>query len=426
MLDFLSSSTTHLHRTSHWLWEKSVSLLTKIVLSASSEYFKRMFYGSNWKESEDDQVVLHDTLDCQLVFRDFIRAFYTGTVRLTPQNAYHMLTLADKYAPKMKLTCLEVLTDDINEGKIEIALMWMPTFYELETSELLERCYSIICYNLKEASEMTEWLSLSIGHILTILQKANVIVPSEYYVFIAIQNWILSQKECSKETIQELLSLVDLKKMDRGELVKVDKSPLATRLVPDILTKLMDDACRYLVIGKVNQPSEKHVITRYYTNKMVLKSFKFYRERHYSFNSRTYSTQSYIIPECSENARSAKNYTWTLNYTEKPVSGVDMMNFTVTVPSVSRSLTKQESRNRNRDNDKESVNLYSELPNAHVNLLLLVKDDNGVVRHLGKTSANTEMPRADKGIVIDLSIPKWKKNSEFKPDECFYSFEIDG
>ena len=62
----------------------------KAILAATSEYFHRMFYGGDWKESEQEEVTLHDTPACQEVFEPFLRCLYTGTIDLNPDTALHI------------------------------------------------------------------------------------------------------------------------------------------------------------------------------------------------------------------------------------------------------------------------------------------------------------------------------------------------
>ena len=75
---------------------------------------------------------------------------------------------------------------------------------------------------------MCGWLSLSLQDILTILKPVDIIVPSEYSVYVAVQNWVLSQIDCPPETVAELLSLVEFKNMDFSELERVEKSDIAS------------------------------------------------------------------------------------------------------------------------------------------------------------------------------------------------------
>ena len=277
----------------------------KAILAATSEYFHRMFYGGDWKESKQEEVTLHDTPACQEVFELFLRCLYTGTIDLNPDTAYLVLTLADKYASKVRVKCLNVLTNVIDDGKVEEIVTWMPSLFLLEDTELLEKCHKTICYNFKEASEAARWSSLSMEHLLIILKRAEIFVPNEFYIYTAVQSWVLSQKECSHEIIKELLSYVEFKSMDASELAKVDSSPLAKDRAPDILNQILNETCRHLVIGKINQTApEPRVSSHFYTRTQQKISFE---NRHVGGWYAPISSQ--ITPKCSRDIFGSSNST---------------------------------------------------------------------------------------------------------------------
>ena len=258
--------------------------LHKNILAASSQYFHRMFYGSQWNESSSREVILQDSPACEDVFDIFIQSFYTGSINISPENAPELLTLADKYDAKVKRECSEFMISTINKGNIDKALAWIPICHQLKAEEILERCYVIICYNLERTCEMSGWKSLPVKDTLTILKRssidAGIVVPSEYSVYVAVQNWVLSQKDCQLETIVKLLSLVEFKHMDSSELVRVEQSKLASGIASGTVKQHLYEAFRNLAIkADSHQPHDGRKAVRsreaqhLYTNK--LKGFQF-------------------------------------------------------------------------------------------------------------------------------------------------------
>ena len=169
-------------------------------------------------------------------------------MNLSPQTAPDLLTLADKYDAKVKQNCEDFMIETINKGNIDRALAWIPICNQLKAVDVFERCFAIICFNLEKAAEMPGWFTLSLQDMTAILKRDDIIVPSEYNVFVAVQNWILSQNECPLETVKEVLSLVEFRCMKSFELIQVETSTLATALAPEWIRQRLYTAFRYLSI----------------------------------------------------------------------------------------------------------------------------------------------------------------------------------
>ena len=294
----------------------------KIILSASSKYFYRMFYGGTWKESTSGEVVLQETPACEEVFDTFIRYFYSGTISLCPGTAPHVLTLADKYDARIKEDCLEFIAEMINNGDIACAVDCLPTCDKVKATEVLERCYAMICMNLQKASETPSWSFLSYEHILSILSRDDIIVSSEYNVYVAIQNWIESHKECQSEINRELLSCVKFKQMNTTELIQVEQSVLATDTAVEIMTQHLHKAYRYLAIKSEDQDHQAGDSNRVYTRNMKIQTVKISNTCQISTSYPAMATPVTPIKlQCLDSAKSLRSspnvvesYTWNLGY----------------------------------------------------------------------------------------------------------------
>ena len=111
---------------------------------------------------------------------------------------------------------------------------------------VLERCFAIICFNLEKAAEMPGWFTISLQDMTAILKRDDIIVPSEYNVFVAVQNWILSQNECPLETIKEVLSLVEFRCMKSFELIQVETLTLTTAIAPEWIRERLYTVFQFL------------------------------------------------------------------------------------------------------------------------------------------------------------------------------------
>ena len=307
--------------------------LHKNILAASSLYFHKMFYGGQWNEASSREVSLHDSPACEDVFDIFIQSFYTGSINFSPQYAPELLTLADKYDAKVKRDCVKFMISTINKGNIDKALAWIPICHQLKAEEILERCFVIICYNLEKACGMSGWKSLPIQDILTILKRSSIdvgiVVPSEYSVYDAVQNWVLSQTDCHLDTIVKLLSLVEFQQMDSSELVRVEQSELASGTASETVKQHLYEAFRNLAIkaDSPRQDSRKAIRSR--------KAQHLYTKKLQAFQFSIASKSTSIWPgnytmDSSDNHQlrsSVEKYPWTLHYQELATD----MQFIITV-----------------------------------------------------------------------------------------------
>ncbi|XP_072021034.1 BTB/POZ domain-containing protein 17-like [Amphiura filiformis] len=380
--------------------------LHKNILAASSQYFHRMFYGGQWKESTKNEIVLHETPDCEGVFDTFIRYFYTGEVNLCPETAPHLLLLADKYDCKVKRNCLKFMTDVIIKGNLEKALLWIPICDKLGAAEVLERCYVIVCYNLKMASEMPHWSSLSAQHVSTILQRAGIIVDNEYEVYLAVQGWILSQKQSNTDNSNDLLALVQFKNMTASHLVQIEKSTLATDQSQSSLKQHLNDAFRHLAIKAESSLKTKEAASRFYTATGNLQTVTL----------QGYSVSGAIKPQCRGDF--SNTYKWMLSFVQNKNGTLCLR---ITVPDVSREIEEYRHRGKKLSFMSETYYLHDDIPGkVSVSVNAILQNDQGIIYDIGTKSVNTSMPTANGGTVVEFPLATC-----YKPAKCFVSFKIE-
>ncbi len=128
----------------------------KLVLCNVSPVFGQMFNGK-WKESNENRATLDETEQCQKVFDIFLDYAYgcrNGFLPMTISDVVPLLTLADKYEVNgLKGLCSKFM-QTLVEGNIKQAITWMQTAEELQLESVLQRCYEVICWNLKQAFQM--------------------------------------------------------------------------------------------------------------------------------------------------------------------------------------------------------------------------------------------------------------------------------
>ncbi|XP_072020725.1 BTB/POZ domain-containing protein 17-like [Amphiura filiformis] len=392
----------------------------KTILAASSEYFLRMFYGGQWMESTHKEIVLHETPACEDIFDSFIQYFYSGAVKLCLQTIPHLLLLADKYDAKVKCNCLEFMTETINRGNLKKALLWMPICDQIGAMDVLERCFFMVCLNFEKACKTSEWLSLPLHYVVAILKRSDIVVSSEYDVFDAVQSWILSQQDCQAEIIEELLSHIDFNRLDVSDLIHVEQSLLDNDVnTSDVIRTRLSRAFQQLAMAAENRRMQKTERTespsRCYVNDKAITRVRL--SNRYAF----------ITPQCSKNMKLSSpdvlsSYTWILSYEQKRSTTT----FMITVPKVSEEVPKQDSFDNHSNSysipKMEQRFLHNDVQGTvHIDVLVLLKNSQGVNCHIGKISKNTEMPQVNGGIVAECPLEQGAQNI---PNECLVSFEI--
>ena len=207
-------------------------LAHKLILGAASPVFRQMFDGK-WKESKEKFVTLDEPKECHNVFEiflDFIYGCKKGTISLHVDDVKPLLILADKYqVDSLRDTCSKFM-ETLIEGNIDRAFAWLTFAESRMLSTVVDRCYEVICWNLKKAAMSDVWPLISVEQLLAIVRRLDVIVDAEYEIFLVVEEWCKSQsKEIYEETksdMEKVISSIEYGNMTTGELQKVQESPI--------------------------------------------------------------------------------------------------------------------------------------------------------------------------------------------------------
>lgn len=154
----------------------------KLLLIAASDVFRTMFNGT-WKEKNEVQIV--DALPS--AFKEFLKFFYTGRVRLTTENVAQVMNLGKKYIIP---GCLNVCETFVINSLTENSACWA---YQLgivfERTKLKNYCEAIIGHHTKMVLASKSFLECDIK-VLTQMLKLDSLSCSEGEVFEACTNWV--------------------------------------------------------------------------------------------------------------------------------------------------------------------------------------------------------------------------------------------
>ena len=371
----------------------------KTILVASSSFFKRMFFGGEWIESKGTEVKLEEAPACEEVFETFLRYFYNGTVSVNRKTVVAMVTLADKYdVVGLKNHCTMFMTHMLNGADIEGALAWLSFAELMSLPSLSQRCYEIICCNFEKASSFPGWLTLSLTQILALLKRSDIVVSSEYNVFMGIQRWLLSNENI-EEMVSEIYPHIQFKNMSVRELCQIEESELANGIVADLLKQFILEAFRYVAVRE-KYPEGSHepaTCQRWYTGE--------------TFKAVNFVGNIHLHPTCTWSSEPS-NYAWELGKDE--MTGL----YHIRLPRVSHP------------NRGSTYALYNRIRGSiEVQVQFLFRDEDAVVHHVFCHNATTMIPRTNGGkIVVFPDFGYSTKSStkrEFIPHDLLYSFILE-
>ncbi|XP_072031824.1 galectin-3-binding protein-like isoform X2 [Amphiura filiformis] len=421
----------------------------KSILAVSSPFFQRMFYGGDWMERTNKDITLEETPECQEVFPTFLQYFYSGTVSVSRDSVVPLVTLADKYGVEvLKNQCSQFMMSLLNHADIEGALTWLTFAEHINIDNLAQKCFDIICINFEKATLFPAWSSLSLAHITEILQRSDMIVASEYTVYLAIQKWLLAN---TLNGSSEVLKHIHFKNMTTQELLEVEASDLASdsslKTSDEIKAHTME-AFRYMCITKEGISTAKGCQTpaqRVYISQIHTKT---------AFCS---DDPLFLRPICKWSSEILK-LKWQLkkvhagryvvvlhSVPSTPQPSLQQGGFGFTFGSVGAANQSQASNpipggfgfGSPRPGDLQFLYETQPYPSQfqhlfgtpiHVKVLICFRDSGGVVHHVINHSVDTAIPQAMGSRVVELPpISNMLEAGDSERDvfhDILYSFEV--
>ncbi|KAF2358190.1 BTB/Kelch-associated [Trinorchestia longiramus] len=157
----------------------------KIILAAASPYFKAMFM-NGMQESCTGLVPLHGVSFTIMVH--LVRFMYSGHVFINQQLVCQLLAAASMFQIRHVVNaCCKFLEDQIEADNV----IGISNFAERNGClELHAKTVAFIVENFSEVSQSEEFLELSSGQLINLIQKDTLNVPDEEAVYNAVVRWV--------------------------------------------------------------------------------------------------------------------------------------------------------------------------------------------------------------------------------------------
>ncbi|EDO49110.1 predicted protein [Nematostella vectensis] len=186
----------------------------KLVLSASSEYFRAMFL-TDMKESQQKFITIR-AIDSQSM-TTLVEFAYTSNVRINSENVETLLYAASMLQfVRVEKACYEFLRKNINVPNC-LTIWNLAELHGCAELTALAESYSRGNFvSLLKHSEFKELSSKQLGSLLS-HDKLN--VPSESAVFEAVMSWIKHDVESRKKDLANLLEHIRFPLLTRKFLI---------------------------------------------------------------------------------------------------------------------------------------------------------------------------------------------------------------
>ncbi|XP_069131201.1 BTB/POZ domain-containing protein 17-like [Argopecten irradians] len=204
----------------------------KILLVTASEVFEAMLSEARWQESNQNEVCLTEDEECVSVFPDFLKYIYSGSVELTTSMVHKLLILADKYGIHvLHKTCIDYMSRHIvTSPDTNRTLTWYHYAKVTNGQRLQEKCLAFILSNFSIIQKAPDWLDLTTTVMVEFLQSSEIVVESEYQLWIEVERWIkaVEDPDILLEKLKAVLPHVRFTMMTPAELLKIENSDLYT------------------------------------------------------------------------------------------------------------------------------------------------------------------------------------------------------
>ncbi|OWF45521.1 BTB/POZ domain-containing protein 17-like [Mizuhopecten yessoensis] len=202
----------------------------KILLVTASEVFEAMLSEARWQESSQNEVCLTEDEDCVSVFPDFLKYIYCGSVELTTSMVHKLLILADKYGIHvLHKTCVEYMSRHIvTSPDTNRTLTWYHYAKITNGQHLQEKCLAFILSNFSIIQKAPDWLDLTPSVMVEFLQSSEMVVESEFQLWMEVQRWIkaVEDPDIVLEKLKAVLPHMRFSMMTPADLLKMENSDL--------------------------------------------------------------------------------------------------------------------------------------------------------------------------------------------------------
>lgn len=183
----------------------------RIVLTASSKYFRAMFT-SGMKESEKKEIPLENVSGEAL--RLIIQYCYTGEIEINVDNVEMLLPAASHLEfVEIEKECSKFLEIILEKNPLNCLSYYLTGFlYNFDGLMMLAK--QLMCKHFMEIKDAEEFLLLEFDVLLELIGSDDLKVDREEDAFNAVMKWVNHEQSSRKQYLADLLKSIRFSQMD--------------------------------------------------------------------------------------------------------------------------------------------------------------------------------------------------------------------
>lgn len=191
----------------------------KIILAASSAYFRALFLHPDSKEMKESEVRLED-ISCNAI-ESILNYCYTLELHLDPDNVREIILAANR----LQVTVIQRMAVEFLSNSMESSncLGIYSLAKHLGIIDLKDSSLQFCLDNFREVIQNEEFLEIDDSCLFDLVSNDQLDVDDEELLFEAVINWAQVDIDNRKQSLRKLMSNIRFATMDASKLVFLDK-----------------------------------------------------------------------------------------------------------------------------------------------------------------------------------------------------------
>eukprot|EP01121_Diplochlamys_sp_Union-15-3_P017957 TRINITY_DN6433_c0_g1_i2.p1 TRINITY_DN6433_c0_g1~~TRINITY_DN6433_c0_g1_i2.p1 ORF type:complete len:259 (+),score=29.99 TRINITY_DN6433_c0_g1_i2:75-851(+) len=213
-------------------------LAHRLILSFSSEFFKKLFSVSDFAESSKREIDIHFP-DPRVVFPNVLEFMYQGRLIVNVDNVIPLLTAADQFLVRaLGEECEKFIKRTLGKSTV---LALLRDALEFKQDDIVNKCLDVLAKNfLFIHGQNINWIPI---HVLQqLLSNPRLAVSDEWALFQTLCSYLDAYPDLSEDIVEDLMKRVRWRWLKSEQLSQAMSNPKVPKklLIEAGMLKLRD------------------------------------------------------------------------------------------------------------------------------------------------------------------------------------------